>query len=162
MSCKFGFLLDDVTKSSVRISSTRFSSPLDNSIRVPLLKLVGVLAFRFLFLLLALLLLLLLLALLLLLLLLLWLLLFFVLTNGLWNWRKYKMNSSCSALTGLNRPWRLWQCDVQILTWRQHYFDYVSAVLVCGLLVSVRHPFHHTTAGSGFDVSTNLLYRMEF
>lgn len=78
ISWRFGFLLDDVMKSSVRMSSTRFNSPLDSSISVPLLKFVDalllllvvmvvelplpllLLPLRFLFLLLALLLLLLL------------------------------------------------------------------------------------------------------
>lgn len=62
-NCRFGFLLDDVMKSSVRISSTRFNSPDDSSISVPLLKfeIPPLLLFKFLFLLFVLLLLLLLL-----------------------------------------------------------------------------------------------------
>lgn len=38
INCRFGFLLDDVIKSSVRMSSTRFNEPVDNSINVPLVK----------------------------------------------------------------------------------------------------------------------------
>lgn len=41
ITCKFGFLHDDEIKSSVRMSSTRFSSPDDSSISVPLLKLAA-------------------------------------------------------------------------------------------------------------------------
>lgn len=61
INCKLGFLLDDIIKSSVRISSTRFSSPVDSSINEPLLKFATPLLVKFLFLLLALLLLVLLL-----------------------------------------------------------------------------------------------------
>lgn len=39
-NCKSEFLLDEMTKSSARISSTRFNSPDDNSINEPLQNLV--------------------------------------------------------------------------------------------------------------------------